>query len=218
MVRWIPNAGIGQVQHDWGSRSDEVWVAVRRAACICGRHPRAAVERFKPGLANWRSKWCGCIPVHHRAAEFLVPSLASAAKHTRDITLLFARARAELKWEQTYTVADAAVSAELIENYGFVELIGTESALRQHSRTIRHRDLGTGRALSSASTSSRRSLRATGWERLFEFNHGPQLLRRAGDVVYVPSTSVHGFRTCDEPFVALYIWQVGDLREKSTFV
>ena len=39
----------------------------------------------------------------------------------------------------------------------------------------------------------------------------------AGDVVYVPSLQTHGFRTKTEPLVVLYIWQAGDLREKSDF-
>ena len=39
----------------------------------------------------------------------------------------------------------------------------------------------------------------------------------AGDVVHVPSLTVHGFETGDDPLVVLYLWQGGDLRAKSRF-
>lgn len=39
----------------------------------------------------------------------------------------------------------------------------------------------------------------------------------AGESIYVPSMLTHGFRTRDRPLAVFYIWQNGDLREKSTF-
>ena len=182
------------------------------------RHPNAAVERFKQGLANWGSDWCGGTAVHHRAAGFLVPALASATKATRDLAELFTEERAGLKWEQTYTVADTAVSEALVNNYGFVELIGKQGPfLSNHVRA------GVGVWGPNVHYPAHRHQAEEVYMPLagsafFEFDHGPQQLQRAGDVVYVPSLTVHGFRTGDEPFVALYIWQAGDLREKSTFV
>ena len=41
--------------------------------------------------------------------------------------------------------------------------------------------------------------------------------KRAGESVYVTSMRTHAFRTLEEPLCVFYIWQAGDLREKSSF-
>ena len=43
------------------------------------------------------------------------------------------------------------------------------------------------------------------------------VVKRAGDAVYVRSMLTHGFRTLSEPLAVFYVWQAGDLREKSSF-
>ena len=51
----------------------------------------------------------------------------------------------------------------------------------------------------------------------FMLDGGSYEQRRAGDVVYVSSMRRHGFRTTALPLTVFYIWQAGDLREKSSF-
>ncbi len=52
----------------------------------------------------------------------------------------------------------------------------------------------------------------------FQRGQDPSERKSAGDVVHIPSMTAHGFRCGTEPLALFYIWQAGDLREKSTFV
>ncbi|MGI9409216.1 MAG: dimethylsulfonioproprionate lyase family protein [Hyphomicrobiaceae bacterium] len=181
-------------------------------------HPHTAVEPFKESTANWGHKWCAGNSFHLRAAEYLTSALSSTTEQTRALTALFERERAGLKWERTYTEADPAVSADLIERYGFVEFIGEEGPFVSdrvragvgawgpyvHYPAHRHQAEEIYILLAGSA--------------YFQFNAGPARLQRAGDAVYVPSMLTHGFRTGADPLVVLYVWQAGDLREKSTFV
>ena len=181
-------------------------------------HPHAAVEPFKESVASWGHEWCAGSSVHLKAAEFLAPALSSTTEQTRGLMALLQRERAGLKWERTYTKADTAVSANLIEHYGFVEVIGKEGPFvsdrvragigvwgpRVHYPAHRHQAEEIYILLAGSAH--------------FYLDAGPARLYRAGDAVYIPSLLTHGFRTGANPLIVLYVWQAGDLREKSRFV
>ena len=82
------------------------------------------LERFKPGIAQWSRDWKGVPPTRLPAADFLTQSIASAPPQTRHIVDLLARHANDVKWEQTYTKADSAISEKMLATYGFVEVIG----------------------------------------------------------------------------------------------
>ncbi len=181
-------------------------------------HEHDDVQRFKAGVANWGSDWSGATPSDLPATRYLEQTLGSPDTHP--LVTLFNEERTHLKWEQSYTKSDGLVGDDMLAGYGFAEVIGKRGPFV--STRVRsgigvwgpdidyplHRHAAEEVYIVLAGSARFQLGKDAG--------AGPAM-RRAGDVVYVPSMLTHGFHTADEPLVVFYIWQAGDLREKSTF-
>ncbi len=124
---------------------------------------------------------------------------------------------AQLRWEQGYTKSDELVGDDMLAGYGFAEIIGKYGPFI--SATVR---AGMGIWGPHVTYPSHRHHAEEVYVVLagsaeFQLDRGNCEEKAAGDVVYIPSMLVHGFRTIHLPLIVFYIWQGGDLREKSTF-
>ena len=199
-------------------RSDERLLAAIQA--FVARHPHPALRGFRENLAHWGDEWAAVPPQHLPAADRLAPSLSLAVPATRALVSMFEREKAHLKWEQSYTRADGLVGDDMLAGYGFAEIVGKQGPFI--SDRVRSGIGVWGPGIDYPSHRHRAEevyvLLAGGAE--FRFGHGAGAAATsytAGDVVHVPSLQTHGFRTKDAPLVVLYIWQGGDLRQKSDF-
>ncbi len=178
-------------------------------------HPDPKVQHFREGIAAWGDRWVETPPRHLQAADTLTHWLALTAPGTHDLTAAFAAERATRKWEQSYTSADNVVGDDMLAGYGFAEVIG------KHGPFVSERvRAGIGVWPPHINYPPHRHAAEEVYVVLAGsavFDLGEPVLRRAGKAVYVPSMQTHGFRTTDQPLAVLYIWQAGDLREKSSF-
>lgn len=179
-----------------------------------------AVNRFQPGIRDWGDTWCGVAPYHLGAADTLSDCLALTAPQTHALVAGFDRDKASRKWEQSYTKADGVVGEDMLNGYGFAEVIGKHGPFV--STRVR---AGIGvwgpdivyPAHRHAAEEVYVVLAGRAIFRLGEAEAATDAERLPGDAVHVRSMMTHGFRTTDEPLVVFYIWQAGDLREKSSF-
>ncbi len=176
------------------------------------------LDRFKPGIAQWSRDWKSVSPSRLPAADFLTQSLANAAPQTRHMVELLARYADDVKWEQTYTKADSAISEKMLATYGFVEVIGSRGPFfsDQVRSGIGVYGPGIGYPPHRHKAEEIYIVLAGGAE--YRLDGKPPKYAQPGDLVFVPSMLTHGFYTADEAMVVYYIWQAGDLREVSTFV
>jgi len=184
---------------------------------FAAQNPSAMLDPFREALKNWGSEWVPVSSAELPASDFLTPALSGTNADTRYLMSLFEQEKARLCWEQTYTKADGVVGEDMLRRYGFVEVIGQNGPFvservrcgigvwgpRVHYPTHYHGAEEVYVLLSGAAN--------------FRFDDGPIETRTVGDTVYVPSMRKHGFDSLEAPLVIFYIWQAGDLREKSKF-
>ena len=188
-------------------------------AYVAGRTD-AKLDAFRSDAANWGENWTGVAPAHLRASDLLADALALARFDTAERALmsLYVEERASRYWEQSYSAADTAVSADMLAGYGYTEIVGKRGPFL--SERIR---AGVGIFAAGVDYPAHRHraeeiyvvLAGSG---TFRLDGHPPGRRTAGAVVHVPSQVVHGIAMHEEPLVILYLWRGGDLREKSTFV
>ncbi len=154
-------------------------------------------------------------PRHLAASDTLAGCVGLTAPDTHDLVAAFTAERVTRKWEQSYTKSENVVGDDMLSGYGFAEVIGKHGPFVServragigvwgpHIDYPPHRHAAEEVYVVVAGSA--------------EFDLGEPVVRHAGEAVYVPSMMTHGFRTKDQPLAVFYIWQAGDLREKSTF-
>ena len=184
-------------------------------------HPHPDVQRFNDGIAEWGQEWLKVSPTHLPVTDTFASTLSHATDETRVLLSAFIEEKASRKWEQSYTQADGVVGRDMLADYGFAEVIGKLGPFV--STRIRS---GIGVWGPNIVYPAHRHQAEEVYVLLagsaeFQRGQGDDAsveIKNAGDVVFVPSKLIHGFRTMEEPLVVFYIWQAGDLREISTFV
>lgn len=188
-------------------------------AYVAGRAD-SELDGFREAVANWGEDWAGVARAHLPASDLLADALPLAVPGTaeRELMGLYVKERASRHWEQSYTAADEAVGADMLAGYGFTEIVGKRGPFL--SERIR---AGVGVFAAGVDYPAHRHraeeiyvvLAGSG---TFRLGGSPPERQTAGAVVHVTSQLVHGIAMGEEPLVVLYLWQGGDLREKSTFV
>lgn len=185
-----------------------------------GAHQNAGVQRFKDNIANWGTERCDVAASDLPAARFLSPSLSLTQSSTHALVALFETEKANLKWEQSYSKADGVVGEDMLAGYGFAEVIGKHGPFVSEKVRAGLGVLGPGINYPPHRHNPEEVyvvLAGSARFQLGDSDNAPSGVRRPADVVHVPSMLTHGFATEQEPLVVLYIWQAGDLREKSSF-
>ena len=188
-------------------------------AYVAGRAD-SKLDAFREAVADWGADWTGGCARHLSASDLLADALPLARIGTAERELMshYVEERATRCWEQSYSAADEAVSADMLAGYGYTEIVGKRGPflserIRAGGRCLRRRC-----RLPRASPPGRGDLCGPRGLRTFRLGGNLPERQSAGAVVHVTSQLVHGITMDAEPLVILYLWQGGDLREKSTFV
>lgn len=181
------------------------------------QHPHPDVSRFHDAVKNWGDDWRAVDSCYLPAADFLDTALPDTRPETRGLVDLFARHRYDLRWEQSYRREDALVPDEMLDGYGFAEIIGKRGPFVSERiragigvwgpgiRYPRHRHQVEEIYIPLAGAAE------------FDVGDGAVTTRGSGEVVHVAADTPHGFRTTDCILVVYYLWQAGDLRQTSKF-
>lgn len=183
-------------------------------------HPHSGVLPFKEGIANWSVVWNEVATNDLPATGFLQPSLSLTHAETHALAALFEAERANLKWEQSYSKADGVVGEDMLSGYGFAEVIGKRGPFVSDDVRAGIGVWGPNIDYPLHRHEAEEVYIVLAGSARFQLGDGDNAaseVRRAADVVHVPSMLTHGFATLEEPLVVFYIWRAGDLREKSSF-
>ncbi len=198
--------------------ADEALLSAIQA--FVAENPDPAIGRFKDGIADWGEEWRQAEPVHLPAAETLSTTLPTAPDQTRPLIEAFETHKASRKWEQSYAKADNVVGDDMLSGYGFAEVIGKHGPFVSSLVRSGIGVWGPGIDYPSHQHAAEEIYVILGGVAEFRMDTEPDqdvFVRRGGQSVYVRSMRTHAFRTLDEPLCIFYIWQSGDLREKSSF-
>ncbi len=180
-------------------------------------HPHSDVQRFRDAVNNWGSTWHPVEPVLLPATRFLERTLSLADAGTRPLIEGFITQRARLHWEQSYRRKDNVVSDDMLNGYGFAEILGQRGPFVSERVRSGLGVWGPSITYPIHWHEAEEIYVVMGGSADFTVGDAPSVRKRAGEVVYVPSGTPHGFQTTDEPLAVFYLWQAGALREISTF-
>ena len=180
-------------------------------------HADPALRRFRAAVAAWGVDWVAVPPAHLPAADLLPAALANTVAETHDLTALFAAERESRKWEQSYTRADGVVGEDMLSGYGFAEVIGKRGPFLSEKVRCGIGIWGPDILYPPHRHRAEEVYLLLAGRAAFTLEDAPPEIRGPGEAVHVPSLQTHGFRSLDEPMVVFYVWQAGDLREKSSF-
>ena len=202
---------------------------LERAMKLVFDHPAPELKQFKPNLQQGYEQWSEPMPAQLPMLEAFnrycrafagVSSEDANGKSSQDgwsLIQLFAQYQQQLRWKQTYTKADGAVSDAMLKGYGFVELMGSRGPFVSNKIRLgfgvwdkqlhypRHRH------------QAEEIYFVLGGGVEFDLQGTSRFIAHPGDIIFIESRREHGFSTPDDPVVLLYLWQSGDLREKSIF-
>lgn len=130
---------------------------------------------------------------------------------------LFSKFRQDLHWEQSYRAKDNVVGKEMLNGYGFAEIVGKWGPFI--SESIR---AGIGiwgpeinYPIHQHQADEIYSV-LDGSTRFIVGNEDP-VWKIAGESLFIPSNLPHGFSTTGQALIVLYFWKGGDLRQISSF-
>ncbi|HTV72054.1 MAG TPA: dimethylsulfonioproprionate lyase family protein [Rhizobiaceae bacterium] len=136
-----------------------------------------------------------------------------APEPARPLAMWLAANRDSLRWGQTYTGAD--FGRDFIDNYGWVELIGTRGHFASDELAAGFLILGPGILYPDHHHVAEEVYipltGGTDWRK----GEGAFTRREACEVIHHPSNINHAMRTSAEPLLALYLWRGGPLAQKS---
>ncbi len=185
------------------------------------KHPDKKMEIFRDNATNWGTGWLGVTPTYLAASDILETAFANSEPATpeHDLMNIFVSERTSRRWEQSYTKADKAVGDDMLANYGYAEIIGKQGPFVSEKIRSGVGVFGPGIDYPAHRHQAEEIYVILAGSAYFRVGEGAQPERReARDTIHIPSQLHHGFCTIDEPLVIFYLWQGGDLREKSTFV
>ncbi|MEO0619279.1 MAG: dimethylsulfonioproprionate lyase family protein [Pseudomonadota bacterium] len=186
-------------------------------------HPAPEMERFAAGVSGWAGadapdeQWVGGEIALLPAAAHLHAALDQVTSETEPLVALFDRHRLSCKWEQSYRRRDGLVGGDMLDGYGFVEVIGKQGPFVSGQVRIGIGVWGPDIDYPEHAHAAEEIYVPLAGHASFSLGGGAYKRHGVGSCVHVSPHLPHGFRTTDAPFVVLYIWQNGDLRETSTF-
>ncbi|MBS3649366.1 cupin domain-containing protein [Pseudaminobacter sp. 19-2017] len=138
---------------------------------------------------------------------------ASAPPESHGLIRLLADHRDQLVWGQTYTAAD--FGQHFIDNYGWLELIGTRGHFESEEIAAGFLILGPGVHYPDHHHAAEEIYVPLAGEAEWRKGNGSFLRWQPGEVIHHPSNVSHAMRTGSEPLLALYLWRGGPLAQRS---
>ncbi len=185
-----------------------------------GNHPDRNFDAFGAAIAGWGDTWEGRPPQHLKASDLLEQCVGLAVTGSAELDLLMAyvRERSSRHWEQSYTRRDTLVGEDMLNGYGFTEIVGKRGPFISDNIRSGIGVFDVGVDYPPHRHQAEEIYVVLAGSAMFRLGDAPPVKRGSGDVIHVTPQLVHGFTMTEEPLVVFYIWQGGDLREKSTFV
>ncbi|MGI9318466.1 MAG: dimethylsulfonioproprionate lyase family protein [bacterium] len=180
------------------------------------RHPD--VQRFRRAVEQGIEELRKVKPNHLPAADYLTLKLSSGDQDIDRLLHLYASHKGKLKWEQSYKKADGVVGEDMLSGYGFAEIIGKQGPFVSNSVRCGIGVWGPHVDYPRHTHKAEETYLVMSGAAYFKVGEAPEEFKSFGDVIFVESMAPHGFKTVDQALVVFYLWQSGDLREKSTFV
>ena len=177
------------------------------------------VARFHDAFQNWEQQWIeaaseGAGP----AARWLSPLQEMTDSSARSIIDSFHEQAESLFWEQSYRPEDGVVGDDMLGGYGFVEMIGKRGPFVSEKARCGIGVWGPDIVYPTHHHQAEELYMIAAGNAVFTVGDAPARSCEAGDVVHVPSNTLHGFETRERPLAIVYVWQHGDLRQTSSFV
>jgi hypothetical protein len=131
-----------------------------------------------------------------------------------EIARLLASRGHRLRWGQTYTAAD--LGQKFVDNYGWVELVGTRGHFEHEAVACGFLLLGPGVHYPDHHHEAEEIYVPLTSGALWSKGGAGFVRRSAGETIHHPSNVSHAMKTEGEPLLALYLWRGGPLAAKST--
>jgi len=180
-------------------------------------HAAAEVARFHRAFDGADAQWSAVGRSHLPASDILAAAEPLCAPETAAIVALFCEARDTLRWEQSYKKSDGVVGDDMLAGYGFAEIVGKWGPFVSDGIRAGIGVWGPGIDYPIHRHEPEEAYVIAAGSAVFAVGEAAPAVCKAGDAVFVPSLTPHGFRTTGEPLVVLYYWCGGNLRETSTF-
>jgi len=184
---------------------------------FASNHADPQLAPFKPALRDWGDAWQAAAPAQLPVAGLLAEALQDCAPGARDLLQTFVEHNPQLRWEQSYRREDGLVPERMLDGYGFAEIIGLRGPFVSERIRAGIAVWGPHIDYPQHRHQAQEAYILLSGSAQFEFAQQSPQIRRAGDVVFVSSNLVHGFRTAEQSLVLCYLWQGGDLRQTSRF-
>lgn len=169
-----------------------------------------------PFLADWPSKPFKTRIVSQRKLPVLsyLPELVPEENpKTKNIVKMLQTSAAHLSWGQTYSTED--FGAAFLEKYGWTELIGLRGQVKSKDIACGFLFLGPDIEYPKHSHEAQEVYVPLNSQSQWIQGNCDWISRPGGIPIYHMSGLTHGMRTGNEPLLALYLWQGGNLAQKS---
>ena len=173
------------------------------------------MDRFKPGMRDWGDSWRAAEPVYHPAADLL--DAAARQPDSHELVARFALHKHRLRWEQSYRREDGLVPEAMLDGYAFNEVVGKFGPFVSERIRCGIGVWGPAIQYPRHHHQAEEIYLVLAGSAEFELGGGQAASRGVGEVVYVAPNQAHGFSTADDLLVVFYLWQAGDLRQRSSF-
>jgi mannose-6-phosphate isomerase-like protein (cupin superfamily) len=180
-------------------------------------HADPQLAPFKPALRDRDYRWRRVESVQLPVADLLANTPQDCDPAARDLLQAFVDHNRQLHWEQSYRREDGLVPERMLDGYGFAEIIGLRGPVVSDRIRAGLAIWGPDIDYPQHHHQAQEAYILLAGSARFQFADSPPEIRRAGDVVFVASNRLHGFRTQAEWLVVCYLWQGGDLRQISRF-
>jgi mannose-6-phosphate isomerase-like protein (cupin superfamily) len=179
--------------------------------------PDPRVQKFSTSLREWGQDWIETTPAYLPAADFLADAISVSTVRGRQLLASFEQHKSRLRWEQSYRKQDGLVPQAMLDGYGFAEIIGQQGPFVSDRIRAGVGVWGPGIVYPRHQHLAEEVYIVLSGSAEFKVGDSAGLGRGAGEVVFVESNAMHGFRTTDQALVVYYLWQAGDLRQVSRF-
>lgn len=179
--------------------------------------PDPRVQKFSRSLREWGQDWVATSPAYLPAADFLADAIMNSTTRGRQLMTVFERHKTRLRWEQSYRKQDGLVPREMLDGYGFAEIIGQRGPFISDRIRAGIGVWGPGIVYPRHRHQAEEVYILLAGSAEFKIGKSEELECGAGEVVFVESNTMHEFRTTDQALVVYYLWQAGDLRQVSRF-
>ena len=169
-----------------------------------------------PFLADWPSKPFKTRIVFQRRLPVLsyLPALVPEENSkTKNIVKMLETLSEHLSWGQTYSTEDFGDA--FLKKYGWTELIGLRGQIKSKDIACGFLLLGPDIEYPKHSHEAQEVYVPLSSQAQWVQGNDDWILRPSGIPIYHRSGLTHGMRTGNKPLLALYLWQGGNLAQKS---